>query len=65
MVIATIDPVNEHTMCLRGKADREIRLRGRPDTVRAYACEGEGDYTQPIVDQWDMRGEELLARLDR
>jgi hypothetical protein len=64
VVIATIDPVNEHTMCLRGKTDREIRLRGRPNTMRAYACEGEGDCTQAIVDQWDVRGEELLARLD-
>lgn len=65
VVIATIDPVNEHTMCLRGETDREIRLRGRPNTVRAYACEGEGDCTQAIVDQWNVRGEALLARLDR
>lgn len=65
VVIATIDPVNEHTMCLRGKTNREILLRGRPNTVRTYACEGEGDCSQPIVDQWDVRGKELLARLDR
>lgn len=63
--ITTIDPVNEHTMCLRGETDREIRLPGRPDTVRAQACEGDGDCTHAIVDQWDVSGEELLARLDR
>jgi hypothetical protein len=65
VVIATVDPLDEHTMCLRGEPDREIRLSGRPDTVRAYACEHEGDCMHAIVDQWDVSGEELLARLDR
>ena len=65
VVIATVDPLNEHTMCLRGETNREIRLPGRPDTVRAYACEDEGDCMHAVVDQWDVSGDELLARLDR
>lgn len=52
-------------MCLRGETNRELRLPGRPDIVRAQACEGDGDCTHAIVDQRDVSGEALLARLDR
>lgn len=65
VVIATVDPVNEHTMCLRGETRREIRLPGRPNVVRAYACEQDGACTHAIVDQFDVSGEDLLDRLDR